>query len=251
MSPLVHRPHASLCGTNGSYNVHWMPPKLAIIAALPREIAALVRGIKPDATLVHSKIHLYVLPKAIVVAGGMGETRASLAAEAALSIAPVTTLVSVGLAGACTPQLKPGDLSEPRKIINVRNGARFVADSCDDTVLASADVIASVGAKRWLVDTYPADLVDMEAAGVAGVARSHGLRFRAIKAISDAYDFEIGDLNRFASPQGEFRTAALALHTALRPATWSKAAELGRNSSLALTNLHSRLLEIIAAEPVS
>jgi adenosylhomocysteine nucleosidase len=74
--------------------------------------------------------------------------------------------------------------------------------------------------------------------------------FRAIKGISDGHDFELESLSRFAGPRGSFRTAAFALHTALRPQQWSRAAQLGRDSSRALTALTAALREVIAANGV-
>jgi adenosylhomocysteine nucleosidase len=228
-----------------------MPASLAIVAALPREIAALVRGIKPDSHLLRSKIYLYRLPQAIVVAAGMGASRVTLAVEAALAAAPITTLISIGLSGSCTLSLHPGELAEAGTIISANTGERFSTSSPEPHILATTDTIASTDEKQRLAAAYNASIVDMEAATVARLAAAHNLRFRAIKAISDAHDFELDGLNHFSTAQGEFRTAAFALHIALRPATWSKGAELGRNSNLALKNLHTRLLEIIAAEPVS
>jgi adenosylhomocysteine nucleosidase len=228
-----------------------MLASLAIIAALPREIASLVRGTDPDPKLLREGIYLYELPGTIVVAAGMGADRVTLAVAAARAAAPVTTLLSTGLAGSCAPQLKPGELAEPREVVNVRTGERFYPELPQTTILATTEDIADVFVKRWLRDTYPADLVDMEAATVGRLARAHGLRFRVVKAISDGYDFELPALSRFTGRHGSFRTGAFALHVALRPALWSKAAQLGRESSLALRNLHTRLLEIIEAEQVS
>ncbi len=228
-----------------------MSASLAIIAALPREIAALVRGTKPDPHLLCRKIYLHTLPHAIVVAAGMGSARVTLAVEAALAAAHVTTLISIGLAGSCTGSLRPGELAEAGTVVATNTGERFTTSSSEPNILATTDTIASTHEKQRLAATYNAVMVDMEAATVARLATAHGLRFRAIKAISDAHDFELAGLNHFSTPQGEFRTAAFALHTALRPATWSKAAELGRNSNLALQRLHAHLAQIIAAEQVS
>ena len=86
----------------------------------------------------------------------------------------------------------------------------------------------------------------MEAATVARLARAHGLRFRAIKGISDAHDFELASLARFEGKHGMFRTASFALHTALRPHHWRKSMVLGRGSAQALAGLESELRRLIA-----
>jgi adenosylhomocysteine nucleosidase len=223
-----------------------MPPRLAIIAALSREIAALVRGTKPDADLLRRGIHLHRLPHAIVVAGGMGSQRVTLAFQAAVAAAPVTTVISTGLAGSCTSQLAVGDVVEASMVIEARTGERFSAKASQTQhILVTTETIASIHEKARLAETYAAAIVDMEAATVARLASAHDLSFRAIKAISDAHDFELASLSRFAGKNGHFRTGAFALHTALRPHHWPKAMQLGRASTLALTNLHEALREVM------
>jgi adenosylhomocysteine nucleosidase len=73
------------------------------------------------------------------------------------------------------------------------------------------------------------------------LARKYGLSFSAIKAISDEAGFEVEGLSQFATPKGQFREVAFALHAALRPAMWGKVIALGRNSRKALAALTSAL----------
>jgi adenosylhomocysteine nucleosidase len=54
-------------------------------------------------------------------------------------------------------------------------------------------------------------------------------------------------MSRFADVSGHFRTAAFALHTALRPQNWSSAMRLGRESNRALTKLWDELRAMINA----
>jgi adenosylhomocysteine nucleosidase len=70
------------------------------------------------------------------------------------------------------------------------------------------------------------------------------LRFRAIKAISDEADFEMGELGKFVTEDGQFREKRFALYAALRPAKWGKVIALGRNSSKAL----AALTEVLRSE---
>ena len=223
----------------------------AIIAALPREISALVRNTKADTALLRSGIHLYRLPNAVVVAAGMGSVRASVAIKAALAVGAIETLISTGLAGSCSPSLPAGELVEASMVIDTGTGERFATSSNELHILATTETIASIHEKARLAATYGASLVDMEAATVGRLALAHGLRFRAIKAISDAHDFELASLSRFSGKHGSFRTGAFALHTALRPHTWNKAAKLGRDSNRALARLNARLLEVIESGKVS
>ena len=200
-------------------------PSIAIIAALPREIAGLVRGATADRELLQSGISLYRLPQAVVVAAGIGAQR--------------------------TPEITPGAAAEVALTIDTRTGERYTSAALlAGLTLATIDGIADINEKSRLAAAYGTALVDMEAATVARLALAHGLAFRAIKAVSDACDFELDSLAQYAGEHGEFRTAAFALHTALRPWQWSKAARLGRDSSRALKALTAALQQILHDEGV-
>jgi len=222
--------------------------RIAIIAALPREIEELVRGVPQNAELRRQGIHLYRQDKAIVVAAGMGAARAELAVEAALAEGGVRLLISTGLAGACTPDLHAGEVVEAGIVVDGQNGMRYAAGHGSDLVLGSASSIANVREKARLSRSYLCSMVDMEAATVARLAAVNGLAFRAIKGVSDAYDFELEGLSQFTGDKGEFRTGSFALYTALRPGTWRKAMQLGRNSQRALTALTEMLRQVIAQQ---
>lgn len=223
-------------------------PRIAILAALPREVRALVQGVPPNRQLLGQGIHRYELPAAVVVTAGMGATRAALAFEAALADGPIGLVVSAGLAGSCTAGVYPGSVYEAGLVLDARTGERFRTLAANETVLSTTASIASVGEKSRLAQSYGASLVDMEAATLARLARAHEIGFRAIKGISDAHDFELASLSRFEGKHGQFRTSAFALHTALRPHHWRPAARLGRDSNRALAALGERLQEVIGGE---
>lgn len=223
------------------------PKRFAIVAALPREVRLLTGAVSADPTLLARGIHLHRLASSVVVTAGMGAVRASLAFEAALATGPLDTVISVGLAGSCSPALLPGTIAEASLVIDPRTGERFTtASPVPGTVLATTAAIASVGEKARLAASYGAAMVDMEAATLARLAAAHGIPFSAIKGVSDAHDFELASMSRFEGKHGQFRTAAFALHTALRPHHWRPAARLGRESNRALAALHLRLQEILA-----
>lgn len=212
--------------------------KVGIIAALPREVSALVKGWQRRELSDH--VFIYTNGNAVVACAGMGAARARLAAEAAMAWMPVTDLLSVGLAGACDPKVRVGDIVRAGVVIDERTGERF-PDSQFRQVLVTAEAVASVRAKARLHADYFAHAVDMEAAAVAKLAQTHGLNFRAIKAISDQADFEVEGASRYATADGQFREGAFAIHAALRPQMWSKVIALGRNSGKALESLTAAL----------
>jgi adenosylhomocysteine nucleosidase len=210
----------------------------AMIAALPREVKALVKGW--ELRTLPGDLDVYTNGEAVVACAGMGAARAEIAVRAAMNAMPVTALLSVGLAGGCDPALRVGEIVRAGVVIDERTGERF-ENSRVDQVLVSVGAIASVGGKAKLRALYSADAVDMEAAAVARLARQHGLQFQAIKAISDEADFEVEGLERFSTEDGQFRETAFALYAAVRPALWKKVSTLGRNSGKALDALTAAL----------
>ena len=210
----------------------------AMIAALPREIATLVKGWKRQT--VASDVAVYTNGDAVVACAGMGAARVALAVKAAMDAMPVTDLISVGLAGACDPKLRVGEIVRAGVVVDLQTNERF-EDSRFKQVLVSANTIASVQEKARLHATYYAHAVDMEAAAVARIAQAQGLDFHAIKVISDEADFELAELARFSTAEGQFREAAFALYAALHPAMWGKVIALGRNSGKAVSALTETL----------
>jgi adenosylhomocysteine nucleosidase len=215
-----------------------MKERPAIIAALPREVSALVKGWARQQ--IPGRVVVYSNGDAVVACAGMGAGRAALAVEAAMATMAVTSLISAGLAGACNSALRVGEIVRAGNIIDSRTGEKF-SNSRFRQVLVTADAIASVREKARLHASYAAEAVDMEASSVARLAQAHGLEFEAIKAISDEADFELEELARFTTPDGRFRDMAFALHAAVRPAMWGKVIALGRNSTKALSALTAAL----------
>jgi adenosylhomocysteine nucleosidase len=210
----------------------------AIIAALPREVKHLVRGWQehklPNKTIV------YTNDCAVVACAGMGPARATLAAQAAMSMKPVTALLSVGLAGACDPSIQVGDIVRAGVVVDTQSGERY-SNSRFEQVLASAPAIASVREKRRLYDAYRASAVDMEAATLARMAQAHNLSFQAIKSISDDANFELQELTRFATHDGQFREAAFAAYSVAQPQLWTRLFHLAGNSKRAIQSLTAEL----------
>jgi adenosylhomocysteine nucleosidase len=221
-------------------------PKAAIIAALPREISGLVRGTRPESELLLKGIHLHHIDGAVVAAAGMGASRVTLAFDAALRTEGIDLVISTGLAGACTAEIRAGEVVEATTVIDAKTGERYrCATAGAERALITTETIAGIIEKLRLHKSYGAALVDMEAASVARLALARALRFRAVKGISDAHDFEMESMSRFADVRGHFRTGAFALHTALRPQNWSSAMRLGRESNRALSKLWNELRTLI------
>jgi adenosylhomocysteine nucleosidase len=215
-----------------------MSESVAIIAALPREVKALVRGW--EQTSPAKNVFVWTKDNAVVACAGMGPSRAILAVQAAMASGPITSLLSVGVAGACDPKLRVGDVVRAGLVIDARTGEKF-GNAQFRQVLVTAAKIAGVKEKRRLFEAYNASAVDMEAATVARMAAARGLYFCAIKSVSDGADFEMEELGNFATADGQFREGAFAAYAALRPAMWGRLIGLGRNSTLAVDALTTEL----------
>jgi adenosylhomocysteine nucleosidase len=230
--------------------------RIAIVAALPREIAMVTLGwSRQPLALGSRKISLAWSDEAIAIASGMGGANAVRAldilqnSEAAKSLGPIRAVVSVGFAGGLTAQAHVGQVFRPSTFLDVRTGERYPAAEGDGSLCITAPVIAGKQEKTRLAATYGAQLVDMEAAALARVSAAQGLPFYAFKSISDGADFELPAIGKFSTPAGEFRTAAFALHVALRPMMWRTAVELGRNARIAQVTLAAALRSWLATVP--
>jgi adenosylhomocysteine nucleosidase len=224
-------------------------PRPIVIAALPREVALLVKGWRHH--LAAPNIHVFENENAIVAHAGMGANRARLAVEAALALGSASELVSVGFAGSCHPSALLGDILRPAIVIDSKTGERFftaASNAAEPNILVTVPIPAGVEQKQYLGESYYAHAVDMEAAAVARIARARDLPFTAIKAISDAHDFELPDLARFSTPDGQFRESAFAVHLLTHPNLWKSVATLAKGSKLAANNLRQAVKAYIEAQ---
>lgn len=226
--------------------------KIAIIAAMEREIAPLVRGwqratLSSAPTLSSNKREFSCFERdgVVAVVSGIGCKNAELAARAVVAQYRPSILISVGLAGALIRSLKAGSVFTPNLVVDAADGAEYrcTADSnhVSGGVLLSAGEIAGAQAKQELVNRFHGLVVDMEAAGVAKVAQEAQIGFRCVKAISDEADFMMPPMGKFVAAAGNFQTGKFALWAAMRPWQWATVAALARNSKRATLALCNRL----------
>jgi adenosylhomocysteine nucleosidase len=221
-----------------------MPHKrIAIVAAMPIELAPLLGSIRPQQV---DGVDLYELPNAMVAIGGMGAKFARHAAEVVVEQAKPEQLMSAGMAGATSPRLKVGDVGRIREVVDVATGVRYPAEAEGDWVLATSQDVSDVGEKRQLFIKCSAEVVDMEAAAVAQVALERGLQFRAIKSISDGAELSLPPMTQFIDERGRFATSRFLMYVASRPKWWSVLAKLRENTKIASTNLCRELEHLIS-----
>ena len=221
--------------------------KIAIIAALPREIAGLTRGWSASKKQIQNReVHIFESNRAIISCGGIGMICARIATEAAWqkSGGKIAQIISAGFAGALIPELKVGEIFEPEEVVESVDNQRIKTVS-GNGVLVTAGAIAGGEYKQSLARAFTARAVDMEAFAVGDVARIYGVPFRAIKAISDELDFPMPSLGQFVDERGQFHTSRMILYAAVRPATWPVLIALGSNSARAAETLAETLRNAI------
>jgi adenosylhomocysteine nucleosidase len=207
--------------------------RIAIIAAMEREVAPLVRSWKMR-TIEHAgrRYRLFENGDAALVCSGIGAEAARRATEAVIREVKPVRVISVGFAGALNASLQVGDIFEPRTVINTADGARTDVGSGEGILVSCAEV-GGKGQKNRLSKAYGASAVDMEAAAVAQGAEARGIEFGALKVVSDAAEFDLPALDRFVGHDGTFHSVQFAYHVALRPWLWATTVALARNSSKA------------------
>ncbi|HEX8802001.1 MAG TPA: hypothetical protein VF772_25485 [Terriglobales bacterium] len=219
-----------------------MPHKgIAVVAAMKRELAPMLRGIQPERA---EEMEFFVLNDAVIAVSGIGRNAARHAAEVLIRRDSPAILISAGLVGALTPKLKVGDVVEVKEIVDVDSGAIFETGH-GDAVLVTGSAVAGPADKAIEARRWKADIVDMEGSAVAAVAEQHGIEFMAIKAVSDQLNFPIPPLSQFVNAKGKFETLRFLAWVAIRPKWWSVVRQLNANSNLAAANLCQALGHLI------
>jgi adenosylhomocysteine nucleosidase len=215
--------------------------KVAMVAALEREVRLLVKGWR-EIEREHEgrRFKFFESGQTVLVCGGIGAEAARRATEAAIALYRPELVQSVGFAGALDPAMKVGGIFSPSRIIDSMDGSS-VDTGTGRGVLVSTAAIADVEQKAKLAESYRAQAVDMEAAAVARGAQARGVRFMAMKVISDESNFAMPAMGRFVARDGRFRVGRFLTFAALRPWLWTVVFHLARNSAKASKALCTEL----------
>lgn len=211
-----------------------MAQKIAIMGAMPEEIAPLLEKLDHVTTTVYAANTYYegtYKSKEVVVAySKIGKVFATLTATIMIEKFGCDLLLFSGVAGAISDELKIGDMiiadglcqhdlditifGHPHGYvpegevciatdINLRNIAKEVADQKELTlkegVIATGDqFVANPERKAWIGETFQADALEMEGAAVAVACSSLNVPFFIMRAISDSADMDAGfDFDKF------------------------------------------------------
>ena len=215
--------------------------KVAIVAALEREVRPLTKHWRAvERQHDGRKFTFFENGNVVLVCGGIGPDAARRATEAVIELYQPAEVVSAGFAGAVDSALKVGAVFVPARVVDSQDGSSAETYT-GKGVIVSCATMAGPEQKTKLANAFGAQAVDMEAAAVARGTQARGLRFLAVKAISDENDFSLPRMHRFVSPEGKFRTAAFVGSVAAQPWIWLEVFRLARNASRASRALCRRL----------
>lgn len=228
-----------------------MPAKVAIVAALEREVWPLIKS-WPTRTRKHDgrQFKFFEKDSVVLVCGGIGASAARRAAEAVINLYQPQLIVSAGFAGGLDSSMQTGQLLIPRHVIDAGDGSR-VDCGTGEGVLVSFETVADVEQKAKFAHAFSAHAVDMEAAAVARAAEARGIKFLACKVISDPHDLSLPPVMRFVDSQGKFHLLDFIFHVAIRPWLWPGVMRLARNSTVAAKTLSEALGQSAASDSVS
>ena len=207
--------------------------RIAIVVALEREVRPLIKQWRASEKESGGRqFRFFEKDEFVLVCGGIGAEAARRAAEAVIAIYAPALICSAGFAGALDPNLKVGDIVQPRHVVNAGDGSKVDLGS-GEGVLVTFGQVATPQQKARLRDSFGATAVDMEAAAVARSAEARGVRFAVVKVISDEFDFAFTSMERFVDSNGRFLEGRFAWFAALRPWLWPQVWRLARNGSRA------------------
>ncbi|MEJ5328543.1 MAG: hypothetical protein WHT07_00120 [Desulfobaccales bacterium] len=190
-----------------------MPPNqqlIALIAALPQEVGPLLRRLRAR--------HLQGFPfpawkfhsatsRGLVAVAGMGGAAALKVAEKLLEQSLPAALLSIGFAGALTPDLRVGDLVVGEAFYRVEHSGKLAEVPAPPAFRALEPLLASLHTAkltawkgaclappalmpkqllRTCAAALPCPIVDLESTALAELAAVRRLHFLALRAISDA-----------------------------------------------------------------
>lgn len=198
--------------------------KIGLVVAMPEETEHILDKLG-DVIKEHQEIGFNIIEYCIndkniyLINSGIGEINSAAATTILLSKFKVECIINFGIAGALKDNLRVGDLLVAKDIVhydfdvsaflNVPRGRYLDSDTteiaCDENLIqlsdeangsslmririASADkFVATTKVKQELIDTFDADICEMESAGIIRVCKRAKIPALFIKTISDNAD---------------------------------------------------------------
>lgn len=235
---------------------------LGLIAAMPEEIAPLLRRIPAyrKEAAAGAKIYRFELGGApvVLVESGMGPRKAAVAAERLISIASPNMILNFGFGGGVLPGLNVGEVVLAERVMKLESGraaegarpdgrlSTLLLDSCtvegikvkSGTFLTAAAIMNKKDVAGSLAAGIRHPVLEMETAAIVATAERAGIPVVAIRAISDAADEELGfSLEEFCDADLNISIPRVLGCVARKPWIIPQLMRLSRNSRTAGSNL--------------
>jgi adenosylhomocysteine nucleosidase len=194
----------------------------------------------------------------VIVLGGVGKENAAIAARTLVEHYPISTLISMGYAGALSPELVRGDivlsaysLAAGKPMVSqwemeLEQDLHLMADQSHEhhvyvSPLFTADrIVARHNEKRQIFEQSGAEIVDMESLSVFKVAREERIPFLGIHSVTDTAEEDIPALeviNPFLSSKSFWRYPKIFWDIATHPKFVYDLAILNHDARIAGKNL--------------
>jgi len=233
---------------------------VVIISSLKEEISAILKktdllSVKEERSRRLFEVN-YKSRQILLLQTGMGKENAISSVSFVLDHYPVSTVISLGFAGALRDDLRPGDLvlysaiftknnSEPVKpdfkllssIYSTMVSKKLKFSTCKGNSFTSNKMICEPDQKRGFREKYGCIAVDMESYWVAHVSSKCGVPFVCARAISDTARQRIPKMDNFFSMDGEFSAVEVLKYLAGNPADFFSLISLWKNAYLARKSL--------------
>jgi adenosylhomocysteine nucleosidase len=238
---------------------------LALLGAFGQEIVDLRRQMVIEEVVAERDCKLYRGKfgnrDALLVQTGMGKERAENATQFILERYPVTAIISLGFAGALTPELKIGDVVvcstlhcapsleqeeqgvEPcapdanlLSLASQGSGDRAIG-FCLGSGVTVSQLDSSTQKMQELSETFHAHIVDMESYWIARIALARQIPFIAIRSVSDTIQDSVKPFDQVLASDGKLLWKKAVLCFLLHPQYLMNVFTLFRNTRPAKRNL--------------
>jgi adenosylhomocysteine nucleosidase len=239
---------------------------IAILGAVKEEIAGIKQAMNISDHMRLGKTSVWLgkwgKQSIVLVRSGVGRQRAEDATLQVINRFQLSSLVSVGYAGAVQPELNVGDLVIADTIIEEKKKRKYSLDSdwfnrakevpCPEGfksvvggLLTVDNVIHDSLSKQKLGKNYSVQAVEMETSAIAKVALEKDVPLLSLRVISDRLDQELLDSSSFLGSDGEISTLKAGWYVLTHPGSIKSALSLRSQTQIATQAMTKFLSDLL------